>query len=59
MDPINFNLRIPSGNEAGANEMWVPGGYLPEGMPEAVIDGRDVPSTDYIVTDLSDKTKGK
>lgn len=32
------NLRIPSGNEAGANKNWIPGGYLPTGIPEAVID---------------------
>ncbi len=32
------NLRIPSGNEEGANEGWVPGGYLGSGLPEAVID---------------------
>ena len=32
------NLRIPSGNESGANEHWIPGGYLPTGVPEAVID---------------------
>lgn len=32
------NLRIPSGNEAGVNDNWIPGGYLPTGIPEAVID---------------------
>ncbi|WP_194421440.1 hypothetical protein [Microbacterium abyssi] len=32
------NLRVPNGNEAGANENWIPGGYLPTGVPEAVID---------------------
>lgn len=31
-------LRMPSGNEAGANDGWIPGGYLPTGVPEAVID---------------------
>ncbi|WP_431802057.1 hypothetical protein [Microbacterium sp. bgisy203] len=35
-------LRIPTGNEAGANDHWIPGGYLPTGIREAVI---DVPST--------------
>jgi hypothetical protein len=38
-DAENYNLRMPSGNEAGANEYWLPGGLLPEGMPEAVVDG--------------------
>lgn len=32
------NLRMPSGNEAGANDNWIPGGFLPTGIPEAVID---------------------
>ena len=31
-------LRMPSGNEGGANPSWIPGGYLPTGIPEAVID---------------------
>lgn len=30
------NLRMPRGTEAGANSQWIPGGYLPEGIPEAV-----------------------
>lgn len=37
-DPKQLNLRIPSGNEAGANEFWIPGGKLPDGNSEAVID---------------------
>lgn len=38
-DPSELtNLRVPSGNEAGANDKWIPGGYLPTGIPEAVID---------------------
>lgn len=38
-DPSELeNLRIPSGNESGANTHWIPGGYLPTGVPEAVID---------------------
>lgn len=34
----NGNFRIPSGNEGGANEHWIPSGYLPEGIPEVVFD---------------------
>lgn len=49
--PEQFDLRIPSGNEAGANEQWIPGGKLPDGASEAVIDGGSVPSPDYSVTD--------
>lgn len=52
-DPRSYDLRMPSGNEAGANDKWIPGGFLPEGMPEAVIDGAEVPSDGLIVTDLS------
>lgn len=32
------NLRMASGNEAGANKYWMPGGYLPNGLMEAVCD---------------------
>lgn len=35
------NLRLPSGNEGGANPQWIPGGYLPDGIPEAVFDISD------------------
>ena len=34
---INGNLRMPRGDEGGANEAWIPGGYLPEGIPESVM----------------------
>ena len=53
-DPENYNLRMPSGNEAGANEYWLPGGLLPEGMPEAIVDGSGVPPEDLTVIDLQD-----
>jgi hypothetical protein len=53
-DPEEYNLRVPSGNEAGANSDWVPGGYLPDGLPEAVIDGRNVPPGDLSIIDIDD-----
>ena len=31
-------LRIPSGNEKGANPKWIPGGYTSGGIPEIIID---------------------
>lgn len=31
-------LRMPSGNERGANPRWLPGGYTRGGIPEATID---------------------
>ncbi len=33
-----LHLRIPTGNEAGANDLWLPGGKLPTGFWEAVVD---------------------
>lgn len=37
-DLADGDVRIPSGNEGGANDYWIPGGYLQNGIPEAVID---------------------
>ena len=37
-DVFGLNLRIPSGNEIGANEYWLPGGYTNGGVPEAFCD---------------------
>lgn len=31
------DLHVPNGREDGANENWLPGGYLPTGIPEGVI----------------------
>jgi len=35
--PGELNLRIPSGNEMGANDLWIPGGTLRTGYHEGVI----------------------
>lgn len=35
--PRNLDIRIPSGNESGANPLWMPGGKLPGGGSEAII----------------------
>lgn len=49
-DPKSLGLKIPSGNEAGANSQWIPGGLLPSGNSEAIIDlGNANPST-YVTT---------
>lgn len=37
-DIADLNLRIPNGNEYGANSHWIPGGYTDGGVPEAVSD---------------------
>jgi hypothetical protein len=36
---------MPSGNETGANDLWIPGGRLPDGNLEAVIDVGDISPT--------------
>lgn len=35
-DVSSSNIRIPSGNETGANDLWIPGGYTSGNVPEAV-----------------------
>ena len=47
-NPKELNARIPSGNEGGANELWQPGGKLPQGYLENVID--QIPQGKYIET---------
>ena len=45
------NVRMPSGNEAGAwEDLWIPGGYTEGGIPEAVID--QVKVNEYYVSDI-------
>ncbi len=36
--PNPTGLRLPSGNELGANSQWIPGGYTAGGLLEAIID---------------------
>jgi hypothetical protein len=45
-------LRMPSGNEAGANDLWIPGGKLPGGLSEGVIDAGGIHPGDYTVTEM-------
>jgi len=45
-DPRSLNLRMPTGNEAGANDLWIPGGKLPTGQLEAIVDS--IPEGKYI-----------
>lgn len=46
------NIRVPSGNEAGANVEWIPGGELPTGQREAVVD--QLAAGSYTETSMSD-----
>ncbi len=52
-NPVELGLRMPSGNEAGANEYWLAGGKLPEGGSEAILDVGNVESSRYNVSKLS------
>jgi len=47
-NPRELGLRLPSGNEAGANAQWMPGGKLPSGASEAVIDVGGVGPGQYV-----------
>jgi len=49
-NPRSLDVRVPSGNEAGANAQWLPGGKLPDGASEAVIDISDMKPGSMIVT---------
>lgn len=49
-DPRSLNLRMPSGNDAGANPQWLPAGRLATGYSEAVID--QIPRSAYTETPL-------
>lgn len=44
-EPQKLNLRIPNGNEGGANDLWLPGGKLPTGYSEAVLN--QIPEGSY------------
>lgn len=51
-DLDGLNLRMPSGNEVGANSHWIPGGYTDGGVPEAVTDLIPNISGNVIITEL-------
>lgn len=48
--PTDFHLRMPTGNEEGVNELWLPGGYLWQGYREAIIN--QVPEGAYVETKI-------
>ena len=48
LNPKTLNPRVPSGKENGANELWVPGGVLPNGYSEIVLDA--IPAGSYTET---------
>ncbi|MBU5474371.1 hypothetical protein [Roseburia sp. MSJ-14] len=32
----DLNIRVPSGNEATANDLWIPGGYTSGGVTDTI-----------------------
>ncbi|MDO4305104.1 MAG: hypothetical protein Q4D94_14450, partial [Bacillota bacterium] len=51
IDTLNtseLNIRMPSGNETGANKLWIPGGKTVGGVPEAITN--TIPLKDTTVT---------
>lgn len=55
--PDRFGLRIPSGNESGANSDWIPGGKLPGGYSEAVVDGATIDPNEINIVKIKEATK--
>jgi len=51
-NPKKYGARLPSGNEAGANPLWIPGGKLPNGNVEAVLDLKNISDKDFVVNIL-------
>lgn len=45
-DVSGLNIRMPSGNETGANSLWLPGGNTSGGVPEAITDTIPLDRTD-------------
>jgi hypothetical protein len=45
-DLSDLNKRMPTGNEVGANELWIPGGKTPAGYSEVVVD--QIPKGKYV-----------
>ncbi|WP_143735647.1 RHS repeat domain-containing protein, partial [Microbulbifer mangrovi] len=54
-DPGKHNVRIPTGRESGANPLWEPGGKLPTGHDEAVVDA--IPEGEFKELSISDATE--
>jgi hypothetical protein len=48
--PRNLGVRVPSGNESGANDLWLPGGRLPTGQLEATVDS--IPRGQYTESEI-------
>ncbi|MBP9682945.1 MAG: hypothetical protein KBD76_16210, partial [Bacteriovorax sp.] len=51
--PRYFNIRIPSGNEPGTNSLWLPGGKLPNGNYEGVLDLGNASPNGWVFTPVN------
>ena len=50
-----YKPKMPSGNECGANAQWQPGGKLPDGDLEAVIETKEMQEgVDYTVSEITE-----
>lgn len=52
-ETIGINLRLPSGNETGANSLWIPGGYTSGGISEAVSNTIPLDKTEITKIDIT------
>ena len=43
LELTSSDVRMPSGNETGANDSWIPFGHLPTGIPEGVHEKNGLP----------------
>jgi len=53
-NPVAHNIRMPTGNEDGANALWLAGGKLPTGHDEAVVDA--IPGGSFKEMSIPDAT---
>ena len=51
-DISGLNVRMPSGNEYTANNLWMPGGYTVRGVPEAITDTIPLSKTKVLPIEL-------
>ena len=48
-----YKVEVPSGNEFGTNDLWLPGGKLPNGKLESIIKTEGmVKDIDYSIKDI-------
>ena len=50
--PSNLDLRLPSGNELGANPLWISGGVLPGNRVETVLNS--IPTGQFTETSIQE-----